>query len=81
MHFERERNEKPKPVQRSNQKEEAIRTTPEEEQLKALEVFLLEKRDELSSCKERKRDYLALCCTHHNLLALQLPCLCETTCF
>lgn len=58
MHFERERNEKPKPVQRSNQKEEAIRTTPEEEQLKALEVFLLEKRDEL---EKRGRETTLLC--------------------
>lgn len=44
--MERERHEEPKPVQKGDHEERVIRTTPEEEQLKALGVFLLEKRDE-----------------------------------
>ena len=41
----RERHDELKLVQRSNQKEEVIRTTSEKGQLKALEVSVLEKRD------------------------------------
>lgn len=65
MHFERERHDELKSVQRSNQKEEVIRTTPEERQLKALEVFLLEKGNlrKARSCplEERGSEITLLC--------------------
>lgn len=45
MHLERERHDELKLIQRSNQTEEVLRTTSEEGQPTALEVFLLENRD------------------------------------
>lgn len=45
MSFERERHDELKLIQRSNQIEDILRTTSEEGQLTALEVFLLENRD------------------------------------